>query len=342
MSEATPARRRGPRKAAPSQASGGTSGASSRRRSPQRTVSFYRVEVPEGPLGGQLDWQGALTRVATADPARRAVELADRVLIGKPLAVEEREHLLLVKPRGDSERAQIYDYATGELEDIEVDAGKGLVEQSIVVLLDYGNIIGFMWGSGTGSPRHTDLQAWLNGSRLFERQDLIVAPLISATTQQKLVRGEAVNRLVLRGTSAGGASQQGGRFRTLLRQAQEAYGDVVVEITISTQSTRGFEEERRRLLEDARALSTAGDVTKAVANVQYDETATRRRERINFISQHITTTARVDVNEPSESDRDRTGAVRVRSAVLAMNAAAVNLEQELRAAARQGLPHPGE
>jgi hypothetical protein len=45
------------------------------------------------------------------------------------------------------------------LEDVEVGVGKGLVEQSIVAVLDYGNIIAYMWGSGTGSPRHTDLQA---------------------------------------------------------------------------------------------------------------------------------------------------------------------------------------
>jgi hypothetical protein len=328
----TPARRR--------RRTGGDSGDATtrRRRPPKRTVSFYRVEAPEGPLAGQLDWQGAIGRVAQVDPARRAVELADRVLIGKPLTVEEHDHLLLVKPRGVAEPAQVYDYATGELEDVEVAAGKGMVEQSIAALLEYGNIIGFMWGSGTGSPRVTDLQAWINGSGLFERQDLIVAPLLSASTQLKLQRGEAVSRLVLRGTSAGGSSNQGGRFRELLRTAQREYGDVVVELTISTQSMQGFEEERRKLLEDARALSTAADVSKAVASVQYDETATTRREKINFISQHITTKAPVDVAEPAGSDRDRTGAVRVSSAVRAMLTAAGNMEQELRTAARQGLP----
>lgn len=287
-------------------------------------------------MNGQLDWPTALGTLARKRPERRAVELADRVLIGKPFIVDDTDHLLIVKPRGTGDSTQLYDFGSGELEDVQVAVGKGLVEQSITVVLPYGNLVGFMWGSGTASPRTTDLQAYINGRELFGRDDLLVAPLLSVSTQQKLQRGEAVNRLVLRGTSAGGRLQNG-RFRRLLQAAQEEYGDVVVELTVSTGSVRGFEEERRRLLEDARALSTSSDVSKAVANVQFNETSQRRRERIDFINQHVTTKVTVDVEQAAAGDRDRSGAVRVRSAVIAMLSAAERMEQELRAAARQGV-----
>jgi hypothetical protein len=298
----------------------------------ERTIAFYEIVVERDGAQirvGQFPWSTTLAAVATAKIQDRTFE-AENTFVGNIVTYQEEDHLLLHRVKDGTEWLSVVDWGTGELRELELAAGEGFLDTSVVCFLSFGNIIAIMQGSQS-APTHRSLQTWLNGLQFFPGTRLVVRPLVSRAQVEKLRTAEGATRAEIRigRSQAEALRDRQGRLARMLRIASDEYGDINVTMIISVPRGKGRREDRERLLDDLRDLDEVvpGIAERARATLVYaDPAGPEYSQLVELVEHHITAKRRVSaVNDRGES-------IRISSAVSVMLDVAAEHEPELRLA----------
>ncbi|WP_202966128.1 DUF6731 family protein [Streptomonospora alba] len=299
----------------------------------ERTVSFYEIvfrKNGEEVRGEQVNWKEFLSEATRAKVAELTLD-ADETFVGSIVPVDEEDHLLLHRVKGQTEWLSVMNWETGEWKELESKASEGYLDTSVISFLSYGNIVGIMQGA-TSSPTHKSLEKWINGIKVFERTNVVVRPLVSQAQVDSLRQASGANRIEIRiGASKSEAlSKKNGRLANMLKKAREDYGDISVTLIISVPRGKSRTEDRQRLLNDLQDLEEVMPkaAEKAKATLVYaEEGSPEQRRLVELVEHHITAKRRVPaVDEDGNS-------VRILSAVGAILEVADQHEAELRRAA---------
>lgn len=298
----------------------------------ERTIAFFeiiRTEAGEHVRMPQLDWDSALSSLATASLEDRMVD-KETALIGSTIIVDHQDHLLLHRVKDASEWLSMMDWSTGEWRELEQNASRGFVDTSAVCFLPFGNVVGLMQGSAS-APSHKALETWVNELRLFPDPRFVVRPVLSKAEVERLATAQGASRIEIKigNHKIAALGERTGRLAKFLRIAHEAYGDINVTMIISVPRGRALEEHRQALLADLRDIApVAPDATeRARARLVYAESEGSEHSRlVELTEHHITAKRRVPaVDEQGNS-------IRILSAVDAILGVAAEHESELRAA----------
>ncbi|WP_244943050.1 hypothetical protein [Streptomyces inhibens] len=298
----------------------------------ERTVAFF--EIVKNTSGEQvrmpqLDWDGALSSLATASLQERMVD-KELTFVGSVATVDEQDHLLLHRVKDASEWLSLMDWSTGEWRELEQNASRGFVDTSAICFLPFGNVVGIMQGS-VSAPTHKSLETWLNELRLFPDVDLVVRPVLSKAEVERLAAAHGASRIEIKigNHKVSALRDRVGRLAKFLRVAHEAYGDISVTMIISVPRGKALAEHRQALLDDLRDIApVAPDAAeRARAKLVFAEADGAERSRlVELTEHHITAKRRVSaVDEEGNS-------IRILSAVDAILGVAAEHEGELRAA----------
>ena len=299
----------------------------------ERTIQFYEiVEEKDGHQQriSELPWPETLAAISTVKVSELTVE-AEHTFVGNVATYQEEDHLLLHRVKDAGEWLSVVNWNTGNWHELEMRAGEGYLDTSVMCFLPFGNVVAIMQGS-TAAPSHRSLQTWLNGLRFFPSTRLVVRPLVSRAQVEKLRRAEGASKVEIRiGRSKTEALRNHrGRLAQMLRTAGNEYGDIDITMIISV--PRGSvtrDEDRERLLDDLRDLSDVlpGIAERARATLVYaDQSGPEYRQLAELVEHHITAKRRVSaVNDEGDS-------LRISSAVSVILDAAAQHEPELRLA----------
>ncbi len=298
----------------------------------ERTIGFYKIVAERDGQQVRLDqlrWPETLAAVAVADLSKRTLE-ADHTFVGNTVTYHEEDHLLLHRVKEGGEWLSVVNWDTGEWRELELKAGEGYLDTSVMCFLSFGNIVAIMQGSQS-APSHRSLQTWLNGLHFFPTTRLVGPPLVSRAQVEMLRRADGASRIEIRiGRSKVKALRDHhGRLARILRLASEEYGDIDVTMIISVPRGRTRDEDRQELLADLRDLEPVvpGIAERARATLVYaDQSGPERRQLAELVEHYITAKRRVSaVNAQGDS-------IRISSAVSVILDAAAQHEPELRLA----------
>jgi hypothetical protein len=298
----------------------------------ERTISFYELVAERDGRQqriSQLPWPETLAAISTVKVSERTFE-AEHTFVGNVVTYQEEDHLLLHRVKDGGEWLSVVNWDTGDWHELELRAGEGYLDTSVMCFLPFGNVVAIMQGS-LAAPSHRSLQTWLNGLHFFPSTRLVVRPLVSRAQVEKLRRAEGASRVEIRiGRSKIEALRDHhGRLARMLRTAGEEYGDIDVTMIISIPRGRTRDEDRQRLLDDLRDVDDVvpGIAERARATLVYaDQSGPEYRQLVELVEHHITAKRRVSaVNNEGDS-------IRISSAVSVILDAAAQHEPELRLA----------
>lgn len=303
-----------------------------------RTVSFFRlikqnddadstlVRLPE------VRWQNFLSKVSAMKLQDRTRTVDDRKLIGRARLVDGEYALVLMEPRDESSWLTLLNAAAtnpdAETEEFNSGDGKELVETTMVVFLNFGNLIGIVKGS-TASPSHTAIAEWLTAMKVVTKGAIKAQPALSSKTKEKMNAADgAASTTVRLSTSKAQALEKAGSAQLggYLRQLESKYGELMVTVTYRVPRGKARDDARRELLEETERLTTVLGTETLKSDLVYIEgEKSRRQEEVDFVEQRISAVTYI-------ATRDEAGnVIRDDSAIRSILSVASNLDRELRA-----------
>ncbi|NAS22386.1 hypothetical protein GT755_11905 [Herbidospora sp. NEAU-GS84] len=277
----------------------------------------------------QFAWEEFLAAQARSTVGERTFDGNER-LVGNTTTIEEEDHLLLHRVKGQGEWLSVMNWDTGEWRELESKASEGYLETSVICFLPFGNIVGIMQGS-TSAPSHKALESWLNAMKVFGQADLTVRALISPAQIDRLRKAEGANKIEIRmgARKIDALNDRNGRLAGFLKRARQDYGDINVTLIISVPKGKGRSEDRQGLLNDLIDLEHVmpGSADKARATLVYAEPSGAEYTQLaEFVEHHVTAKRRVPAVDTEGNS------IRILSAVDAILGVAAEHEAELRLA----------
>jgi hypothetical protein len=305
----------------------------------QRTVAFFELVTAEGKRLRDLNWSTAITRLDRLPAEKRLVEAGGRHIGADVYTSGSTDALILFVTRADDDPPERRHNTTGKVADAPPSRDARWVETSLIVPVGFGNMVAIM-RKGVASPQIGTFDAYLNALPMFSRTDLEARPVLSPDVAAKVRRGHAADQLTVKANSRAGEllSQSRGLGR-FFRAANDAYGDVNVEVTITVPRGKGTgrDASMEALFDDATYLHSAvGDgspVKTAKARIETGTGDEVHREAVNFVKDRITAKVQVDVDTDNPASKSpKGGSVRTSSGVRAIMDAIDRHEDVLRRA----------
>lgn len=263
----------------------------------QANVRFFEVLNEHTERLEDFDWPSAMRAVWAAPFKERTVETrAGEEVFGTAFNAEAQvPHLLLLSEPRDGEVPEIVDWTSGDVEDLEIAEGRGLVETARAMFFE-GNIVGFVRSNTAPGP--SKLEAWLNGVELFENQPtFIVRPLPRVTVEKKIADIEQARSLSFRmQTSAHTQLQESAPgIANVTRALSESFGPVKVEVKISVTQDKGYDEESAKLLKEGLALAEERPAGIEDIKVSYKSMERQRAAVVDLIQEHFAEPVPIEV-----------------------------------------------
>jgi hypothetical protein len=289
----------------------------------KKTVAFFEIKDSDGnPFPDPLPWDKHLADIARESASARKHSLGGVDHWGQIYTIHETDHFILARYRED---VSSFDIAAGNFIDTASDLAKPYVELAIVHFIPGTNRIGYVRGSHA-SPRVSSLEGWINMHGLVE-DGVTIEPVLSRHVLSKIAGASEASlvRVGYRSDQLHLNHDDRSTIADIKRQIDGGVKNTYVELLFRVEggTAPSVREERLKLLDVAREVSSQ-DFAKASAKlINYDEDGKPRAEDVNFVKHRITTKKKVKITD------DEGNPVKVASAVEAIYQAIEDLSDEI-------------